>query len=266
MKPFLKWAGGKTQLLNDLKSNIPSSYDRYLEPFVGGGAVLYSLAKPQALISDINPHLMNCYYTIKVNLDELIFELSLLSNTEKDFYKIREIDPYKLNYIKRAARFIYLNKTCFNGLYRENSKGKFNVPYGKYKNPKIIDKGNLLEINKYFNNNNVRIFCADYKLFLKQAKEKDFIYLDPPYHIVEKNSFTKYFNKDFKEKQQIELAKEFTRLDKLGCFLMLSNSDTDLINDLYVNYNKIKVVANRSINSKGGSRKSSANELIIKNY
>jgi DNA adenine methylase len=266
LKPFVKWSGGKRQLLTTLKEHLPKNYNRYIEPFVGGGALFFSLAPTDAIITDVNTELINTYGIIYNDVEELITELSSYAYNKDEFYRRRLQLPEELSQVERAARFIYLNRTCFNGLYRENSKGQFNVPFGKYNNPKICDDILLRSISSYLNNNTVRILNQDYTFTLLMASKGDFVYLDPPYHIATKTSFTKYSRSDFREQDQIELSKWFHSLDKRGCKLLLSNSNTELIKNLYKDYTIVPVSATRNINSVGHNRKKGLIEVLVKNY
>lgn len=266
-KPFVKWAGGKRQIINILVENMPKRYNTYIEPFIGGGALLFEILPEKAIINDINKELINTYLVIKNNVNQLIESLKKHKNEEEYYYKIRNLDPNTLSPIERASRFIYLNKTCFNGLYRENSQGQFNVPYGNYKNPKIVDEENLKAVSEYLNSAEVEIYNTDYKEICKLAREGDFIYFDPPYHPITKtSSFTKYNKYDFTEKDQIELFQVFKELDNRGCYVMLSNSNTEFIKQLYRGYNIIEIEASRFINCKGTKRGKAKIEVLIKNY
>jgi DNA adenine methylase len=266
-KPFVKWAGGKRQLIKVLTNNLPPSYNRYIEPFVGGGALLFEVLPYKAIINDINTELINAYTVIKDDIDALIEDLKKHKNEEEYYYKIRSLDTEKLSAVERASRFIYLNKTCFNGLYRENSKGKFNVPFGKYKNPKILDEENLRAVSEYLNTAEISILNLDYKEVCKLAKKGDFVYLDPPYYPISKSSsFTKYHKLDFTERDQMELTEVFRELDRKGCYVMLSNSNTKFIKELYKEYEIWEVSANRFINCKGDKREKVNVEVLIKNY
>ncbi|WP_029521108.1 DNA adenine methylase [Persephonella sp. IF05-L8] len=266
-KPFVKWAGGKRQIIDILKREAPTEFNTYIEPFVGGGALLFELLPERAIINDINSELINAYKVIKDYPDQLIESLKLHKNDKEYYYKVRALDPTKLSPVERASRFIYLNKTCFNGLYRENSKGQFNVPFGKYKNPKIVDEGNIKAVSEYLNTANIKIFNTDYKEICELADKGDFIYLDPPYHPISKtSSFTKYTKYDFTQKDQEELAQIFRRLDKKGCYVMLSNSNTNFIRHLYKDYKIIEIHASRAINSNAEGRKKAKIEVLIKNF
>ncbi|RLJ71586.1 DNA adenine methylase [Hydrogenivirga caldilitoris] len=266
-KPFVKWAGGKRQLLRVLIANVPKTFNTYIEPMVGGGALLFELMPERGIISDINYELINAYRVIRDNVDELIESLKKHRNEESYFYKVRAQNPEKLSPVERASRFIYLNKTCYNGLYRENSKGEFNVPFGKYKNPKICDEENLRAVSEFLNSSHVQILCQDYKDTCELAKKGDFVYLDPPYHPLSKTaSFTKYNRYDFTEEDQIELSKVFRELDKKGCYVMLSNSNTEFVKKLYKGYQIEEIEAGRAINCKGEGRKRDKIELLIRNF
>ncbi|EDP75067.1 DNA adenine methylase [Hydrogenivirga sp. 128-5-R1-1] len=266
-KPFVKWAGGKRQLLEVLLKNVPARFNTYIEPFVGGGALLFALLPDRAIIGDANCELINAYSVIKDNVEELITSLERHRNDEDYYYEIRNLDPSTLSPVERASRFIYLNKTCYNGLYRENSKGMFNVPFGRYKNPKILDRDNLRAVSEFLNSSNVLILCQDYRETCKLAGEGDFVYLDPPYHPLSRTaSFTKYSRNDFSEEDQERLAEVFRELDRKGCYVMLSNSNTEFIKSLYRGYYIQELEASRAINCKGDGRRRRKIELLIKNY
>ncbi len=266
-KPFVKWAGGKRQLIDILINEIPEEFNTYIEPFVGGGALFFEIQPKKAIISDINKELINAYLVIKDHVYELIDSLRKHKNEKDYFYKIRALNPEELTSVERASRFIYLNKTCFNGLYRENSKGQFNVPFGKYKKPKILDEENLISVSEFLNNIEIQIFNKDYREVCQLAQKGDFIYLDPPYYPISKTaSFTKYNKYDFTEEDQIKLSEVFKKLDKKGCYVMLSNSNTQFIKNLYKGYNIQELEANRAINCKGNRRKKEKVELLVKNF
>lgn len=267
---LVKWAGGKKQLLPQFYKYFPEKIERYIEPFVGGGAVAFYVIerfKPKfVLLSDINEELINAYNVVKNNTPELIGALTALAkkHSKEFYYKIRDIDPHSLSSIDMAARFIYLNKTCFNGLYRVNSKGKFNVPIGSYRNPQILDVRSLLEIHKLLKNAIIKVI--PFEDVLEYAKKGDFIYFDPPYYPVrEGKSFTKYSKNDFSKTDHEKLAEIFQKLDKLGCRVMLSNSDTEFIRRLYKNYNVNTVQAKRLINC-DASHRGKINEIVVTNY
>lgn len=263
-RPFVKWAGGKTQLLSRLITKVPSNFSCYYEPFLGGGALFFSILPERAVLADKNWELINAYIIIRDHVEELIESLKKHKNEKEYFYYIRSLDPNNLSPVERASRFIYLNKTCYNGLWRVNSKGKFNVPFGRYKNPKICDEPNLRTISEVLKDKT--ILCADFEEAVAKAKRGDFIYFDPPYFPLNPTaSFTKYTKEDFNIDDQKRLAAVFEELDKRGCFVLLSNSDTDTIRTLYKGYNIQRVEANRFINCKG-SRRKGVYELIISNY
>ncbi len=265
-RPFVKWAGGKRQLLNILFNNMPPKFGTYIEPFVGGGALLFAFMPNKAIISDINTELITAYKIIKGHVNELIKSLSKHKNEEAYFYTIRAKKAYKSD-IDQTSRFIYLNKTCFNGLYRENSKGEFNVPFGRYKNPNIVDRENLLAISSYLNLADVKILNQDYQKTASMAKKGDFVYFDPPYYpLTSTASFTKYFRGDFTEEDQEKLSYIYKKLDKRGCYVMLSNSNTKFIKGLYKEYNVQVISANRFINCKAERRGKGLFEVIIKNW
>ncbi|MBE9223102.1 DNA adenine methylase [Cyanobacterium stanieri LEGE 03274] len=271
LKPFLKWAGGKRQLLSEIKKYIPKNYNKYYEVFIGGGALLFDLQPQQSIINDSNKELINCYQVIRDKSDELIKDLGKHINNESYFYNLRDLDRQKKKYsqlsdVEKASRIIYLNKTCFNGLFRVNSQGQFNVPFGKYKNPDIVNSVVIKAVSKYFNENQIEILNNDFEVALKTAKKNDFIYLDPPYDpISETASFTGYDVNGFNKKEQERLKKVVDELNKRGCKVLISNSSTEFITNLYCDYSIITVSAIRAINSKGHKR-GKVNEILIKNY
>ena len=277
VRPFLKWAGGKRQLLPEIVKYVPKRISKhtYYEPFIGGGALLFQLQPPKAVINDSNKELINCYKVIKDSLDELMEELSKdkYSNSETSYYEMRDLDRSTKKYaslseVEKAARIIYLNKTCYNGLFRVNSQGQFNVPFGRYKNPNFLDDAVLRAVNKYLNSNNITLLNQDFAEAVKDAKTGDFIYLDPPYDPVsETASFTGYDVNGFNRDEQERLKKEFDALHKRGCKVMLSNSCTDFILDLYKDYQDtiIKVRATRSINS-NALKRGMVDEVLVLNY
>lgn len=268
-EPFVKWAGGKNQLLDQYSVFFPPryKYNKYLEPFVGGGAVFFYLKPQKAILSDSNKDLIDCYTVIKKNLRKLINILKeYQTQHSKDFfYKTRNsYNANLLNKIERVAAFIYLNKTDFNGLYRVNSKGEFNVPLGSYKNPAIFDEANLIGVSKSLSN--AELYAMPFENVLNYAKANDFVYFDPPYYPLNKTSrFTSYTKDVFLEKEQEKLADVFKQLDKKGCKVMLSNSDTKFIKKLYDGYRIEVVKANRFISCIGDKR-GPINELVILNY
>ncbi|MEG4058976.1 MULTISPECIES: DNA adenine methylase [unclassified Microcoleus] len=277
VRPFLKWAGGKRQLLPEIIKYVPklTSKHTYYEPFIGGGALLFELQPQKAVINDSNKELINCYEVIRDSLDELMEELSndKYSNSETSYYQMRDLDRSTKKYellseVEKAARIIYLNKTCYNGLFRVNSQGQFNVPFGRYKNPNFLDDAVLIAVNKYLNSNNITLLNQDFKDAVKDAKKGDFVYFDPPYDPVsETASFTGYDVNGFNRDEQKRLKEEFDALHKRGCKVMLSNSCTDFILDLYKDYQDtiIKVRATRSINS-NALKRGMVDEVLVLNY
>lgn len=273
LSPVLKWVGGKRQLLNDIIPMIPKNHLTYVEPFVGGGAVLFELQPKKAIINDFNSELINVYTIIRDYPEELIKELQFHkeNNTSEHFYDVREYDRKpdifsQMTSIQKAARVIYLNKTCYNGLYRVNSSGQFNSPYGKYKNPNIVNETVIRAMSKYFNENHIVIKNGDFKDTLKGLRRGAFVYLDPPYMpISSSSSFTGYTENGFSKDKQRELKELCDKLDEKGIKFLQSNSDCEFIRKLYSGY-KIKTIkAKRAINSKGTSR-GEINEVLIYNY
>jgi len=266
--PFLKWAGGKRQLLSQMEKFIPKKFNKYIEPFVGGGALFFYLLPKKAILSDNNFELINCYRVIKMKVFELIEMLKQHIYDKDYYYKIRaldrNIDQYNnLSEIEKAARTIFLNKTGYNGLYRVNQKGFFNVPFGRYKNPKICDRKNLIAVHQALQN--VEIIHGSFELCLELSESGDFIYLDPPYFpLSNTSSFTSYTKQDFGEDSQLKLYKLFQKLDQKGCKILLSNSYSDFILDLYVNYRIEILKAKRAINSKSNKR-GEIKEVLIMN-
>ena len=267
---FVKWAGGKKQLIAQFKPFFPEKIDRYFEAFVGGGAVAFHILKNhkprEVYLSDINEELINCLNVIKQDVDGLSKELKKLRNShsKEHYYNLRAKDTKELSPLQRAARFIYLNKTCFNGLYRVNSKNQFNVPMGSYKNPSIFDQQELKEISELLQKANIE--AKQFHEITNEVKKGDFVYLDPPYYPLKKGqSFTTYTKDNFLEKEQEHLARVFQELDKKGCKVMLSNSDSDFIKELYKGYQINVVKASRMINCNGEGR-GKINELVITNY
>ena len=241
---------------------------RYFEPFVGGAAMFFFLQHESSYLSDTNAEIINLYHVVRDCLDELQSALQVHKrlNGEAYFYRIRSQDPATLSPVERAARVIYLNKTCFNGLYRVNSKGQFNVPYGKYKNPNICDSANLEAASLALRRAVLPESGQDYEIALSDAGTGDFIYFDPPYHPLNTtSSFTSYTDKSFTADDQARLALAFRRLHANGSFLMQSNSDTPLIRALYYGFRLEQIQANRSINSNGDKR-GPVSELLIMNY
>ena len=273
-KPFVKWVGGKRQLLRQFRElglYPPEDFNpitnTYYEPFVGGGAVFFDLLPKNAKLSDLNNELVITYNVIKNNVDELIQSLQKHIYDKEYYLEVRAKKIDDLSDVEVASRFIFLNRTGFNGLYRVNKSGQFNVPFGRYNNPVICDEKNLRQVSEALQD--VSITHQDYKNVLETAKTGDFVYLDPPYYPINAtSSFTSYTAEGFLEKEQTELRDTFVKLHEKGCFVMLSNSDTPFINELYSGLDGItinKITAGRSINSKGSGR-GKITEVLVTNY
>lgn len=268
--PFLKWVGGKRQIMPSILTRIPKKYSTYYEPFVGGGALLFELEPAKAVINDYNAELINTYNVIRDDVNALIKDLKNHKNESDYFYQIRAIDRSeaftKLTDVERASRIIYLNKTCYNGLYRVNSSGEFNSPFGKYKNPNIVNEPTLKAVNKYFNACQIEILNGDYENSLKNISKNSFVYFDPPYHPVsESANFTGYIEGGWDESDQKRLKNVCDRLNKQGVKFLLSNSATEFIKGLYKGYVVDTIKANRAINSDGDKR-GEVEEVLIRNY
>ena len=269
--PVVKWVGGKRQIIDEITKYVPETFSTYYEPFLGGGAVLFELQPKKAVVNDINKELMNIYEVIKDNVEDLIDDLKRHKNDKDYFYKIRELDRDRERYsiltsVQKASRIIYLNKTCFNGLFRVNKSGEFNAPFGNYKNPNIVNETTLRAVSAYFNKAKIRFSCQDFEDALKWSRKGAFVYLDPPYDPVsETASFTGYDKGGFDRDEQIRLKKTCDKLDKKGVKFLLSNSATDFIMDLYQGY-KIEVIqAKRAINSKA-DRRGNVDEVLVMNF
>lgn len=272
-KPFVKWAGGKRQIIDKLKMYVPSEFNTYYEPFIGGGALLFELSPKNAVINDYNEELMNVFSCIKdeTKFNKMCSELNRheACHSEEYYYSIRNIDRDKSKFkrladYKRAARTIYLNKACFNGLYRVNSKNEFNVPFNGKLKINTYDGQNLGIIHSYFNFNEIKILNVDFEEAIKDAKKGDFIYFDPPYDS-EKQIFNSYTENGFDKNEQIRLAKVYKELSDKGCYVMLSNHNTILIQELYKDFNIHVIEAKRNINS-NGKKRGKVEEVIITNY
>lgn len=254
-KPILKWAGGKTQMLGDLLPKVPSSYGRYIEPFLGGGAMFFALQPEQAVIADSNPELINLYRQVANHVDDVVCQLKKYENTQEMFYAVRGQDWTMLPEAEAAARTIFLNKTCFNGLYRVNKKGRFNAPFGKYKNPKICDEEGLKAASAALKK--AEIVCGDYLLVLEHyAQPGDFVFLDPPYlPISEYSDFKRYTKEQFYEEDHVELAKMVKTLHERGCHVILTNSNHPLVHELYAPFTIDVIQTKRHISCNGSTRK-----------
>ncbi len=273
-KPFVKWAGGKRQLIPVLNKEFPQKCGTYFETFLGGGAVLFHLLSQnpnqKCSVSDLNSDLVLTYITIRDRVEELISSLKKHSKKYSDdknsyYYKIREQEPKEQ--IEKSSRLIFLNRTCFNGLYRVNSKGKFNVPLGRYSNPNIVNEENLMAVSRILQSKKITITCRDFSSILGDAKKDDFIYFDPPYQPVSQTAnFTSYTNRDFNFEDLKRLADLCNDLDSKGCKVILSNSNTSEVKDMFDRNWKIKKIqVNRAINS-DSKKRTGHSELVIKNF
>lgn len=274
-KPFVKWAGGKRQLIPIINQNLPESFGTYYEPFLGGGALLFHILTDKngqkCSISDLNSDLVLAYTTIRDRIDSLIASLknhekNYQKNSESYYYSIRESNPR--SEIEKTSRLIFLNRTCFNGLYRVNSKGKFNVPLGKYSNPNIVNEENLRAVSHILQSSRISIKCRDFEAVLRDAKKEDLIYFDPPYQPISATAnFTSYTNKDFTYDDLTRLAELCLKLDSRGCNVLLSNSDSKEVADIFSKnpWKITRIEANRSINS-NSKKRTGHFELLIKNY
>ena len=274
-KPFVKWAGGKRQLLSEIEKHLPEKISSYFEPFLGGGALLFDLlSKNKNLkghVSDLNSDLVLSYVTIRDNLNELLKSLQkhsdkYFANSESYYYSVRESNPK--SQIEKVSRLLFLNRTCFNGLYRVNSKGKFNVPLGRYSNPNIVQEDNLNSVNQFLNQNKVIIKCQDFSSTVEKAKKGDFVYFDPPYQPVSKTAnFTSYTNGNFGLNDLTRLAKVSNELAKKGVNVLLSNSSSKQVREMFSSkvWKITKIEANRAINS-NSEKRTGHFELLIKNY
>jgi DNA adenine methylase len=252
-RPVLKWAGGKGQLLFELTQRVPSTFGAYHEPFVGGGALFFELAGQgritTAFLSDINPSLIDVYIALRDCVDDIIRTLKQHQHDKDYYYRMRALKPSALSLADRAARVIYLNKTCYNGLYRENRAGEFNVPFGRYKNPTICDEPNLRAASRVLQG--VRIERRHFASVVELAKPGDLVYFDPPYHpLSATSSFTAYDRHGFGEQDQVQLRDAFDELTRKGVMALLSNSDTPLIQALYAKHDVSLVYAARAVNSR----------------
>lgn len=272
LQPFLKWAGGKRQLLPEIRKYVPRRFKLYFEPFVGAAAVLFDIQPQTAIINDANAELINCYEVIKRDPEALIAKLREHKNEKKHYYRVRSLDRdpnfQELSDVERAARIIYLNKTCYNGLFRVNSQGQFNVPFGNYANPNYVDEIVIRAANRYLNEAEIQISKDDFAAAVSGAGRGDFVYLDPPYDPVsDTSSFTGYNLNSFDKNEQRRLKALCDDLTKRGCKVLLSNSATDFIRELYsdtTRYTIVEVEANRSINSVPTGR-GKISELLIYN-
>ncbi len=263
-RPPVKWAGGKSRLMTQFMPLFPEKYDLYIEPFAGGSAVFFHLRPSRAVLIDSNAELINFYQVVREQLDDLLADVEKHRNTARYYYDIRALDPLQMDRVSRASRFLYLNKTGYNGLWRVNKKGRYNVPFGRYKNPKLVDRENLRCVSTALQQ--AVLIPGDFSMVLEYIQPRTFVYLDPPYHPLSKTAgFTGYTADAFGEEEQRRLAKVFNRLHEKGCWVMLSNSDTSFIKELYRGYDLRVVYARRAINCLAG-RRGPVTELVIRNY
>ena len=274
LQPFVKWAGGKRQIMDKLLEYKPQKFRNYFEPFVGGGAFLLELLPNHATICDSNKELIYVYKCLRSKrLFKKFWDLCKQheeNHSEEYYYKVRDLDRKKTAYSKmtmaeKAARCIYLNKACFNGLYRVSSKGYFNVPSAKREKVKCFDDNNMLALHKYFSKRKPVILCKDFSAAVKTATAGDFVYFDPPYDVVGKQSFTSYTAGGFGRDEQTKLRDLIKELTEKGVYVMASNANTELIQELYKDFNVHVVNAKRMINSKGDGR-GAVEEVIVTNY
>ncbi|HHA7263766.1 TPA: DNA adenine methylase [Streptococcus pneumoniae] len=272
LQPFTKWTGGKRQLLPVIRELIPKTYNRYFEPFVGGGALFFDLAPKDAVINDFNAELINCYQQIKDNPQELIEILKVHQeyNSKEYYLDLRSADRDEridmMSEVQRAARILYMLRVNFNGLYRVNSKNQFNVPYGRYKNPKIVDEELISAISVYLNNNQLEIKVGDFEKAIVDVRTGDFVYFDPPYiPLSETSAFTSYTHEGFSFADQVRLRDAFKRLSDTGAYVILSNSSSALVEELYKDFNIHYVEATRTNGAKSSSR-GKISEIIVTNY
>ena len=269
--PVLKWVGGKRQLLGEITPLLPGQITTYCEPFLGGGAVLFSLQPSNAVVNDLNADLITVYEVIRDDVEALIASLKHHENTAAYFYAIRDMDRDKAKYqalskVERASRMIYLNKTCFNGLFRVNSSGEFNTPFGQYKNPNIVNEPVLRAVSCYFRDSGIRFYSEDFAATLDRVGAGGFVYLDPPYDPVSDTaSFTGYNKGGFDKSEQIRLKQCCDDLTRRGVKFLLSNSATPFIRELYQGYEMTIVKAKRAINA-DATKRGAIEEVLIRNY
>lgn len=271
VSPIVKWVGGKRQLLPEINKYIPEKISTYYEPFFGGGALLFDLQPKKAVINDVNSELINLYKIVKYDVESLIEDLGKHKNEAKYYYEIRgwDRDPQKYNRltnVERASRIHYLNKTCYNGLFRVNLAGQFNTPFGKYKNPNIQNSETLRAVSNYFNNSDIRFLNTDFKEAVKWCRKGCFVYFDPPYDPVSDSSnFTGYSKGGFDRHEQIRLKELCDNLNRRNIKFLLSNASTEFILDLYKDYKIETIQARRTINSNGDDR-GEVDEVLVRNY
>ena len=266
---FIKWVGGKKRVLPEIEKRLPQKFDRYFEPFVGGGALLFSLQNRNSYISDMNEELINTYLTIRDDLENLMKDLEKHQNSSEYFYEIRGLDRDLENYsqlskVERASRFIYLNKSCFNGLYRVNLKGEFNTPFGKYKKPVYFIRDNLEKCSKFLKTINIQV--GDFEIFKKNIRKNDFFYFDPPYFPITKTSnFTAYTKDGFGFQEQKRLLEFAKKIDEKGGYFLISNSYSDEVLEFYKDFNIDIIEVGRTINS-DATKRGKQKEVLVRNY
>ena len=272
ISPVLKWVGGKRQLIGSLAELLPKRrVTSYCEPFMGGGALLFSIQPPKAWVNDVNHELIQVYEVIRDDVEPLLAELGKHRNEPEYFYEVRDWDRDKAYYaslstVQKAARVIYLNKTCYNGLFRVNSAGEFNTPFGKYKNPNIVNAPTLRAVSAYFNAASIQFSSVDYAELLPKLDKDTFVYLDPPYDPVSTTAnFTGYAKGGFDKREQLRLCEFCHELDRRKIRFMLSNSATDFIKGIYSKYRLTTVQAKRAVNSVAAKR-GTVDEIVVRNY
>ncbi|NIZ46371.1 DNA adenine methylase [Entomospira nematocerorum] len=273
VQPIVKWAGGKRQLLSLLDLFIPKEFEQYYEPFAGGAALLFYLQPKRAIMADLNNELINLYQIIRSDVQALINDLHQHQNTKEYYYSVRELDRNyeeyaKLTAVQRASRLLYLNRTCYNGLYRVNRRGEFNTPYGHYKNPGIVNAEALIAMHRYFKENEITFLHRNFVDFFQEQtfKKGDFVYLDPPYDCIgDQNNFVYYNAQGFGKSEQLQLKEICDKLTEQGVKFLLSNSATPFILDLY-RYYYIDIVKARRIIASQVDRRGAIDEVVIRNY
>lgn len=271
VQPFVKWVGGKRQLIDEIIPLLPEHFSTYCEPFLGGGALLFKLQPSKAIVNDLNEDLIIVYEVIRDDVESLIESLKKHKNNPDYYYEIRDLDRDKNAYknigkVNKASRILFLNKTCYNGLFRVNSAGEFNVPFGNYKNPNIVNEPTLRAVSQYLNKRDIRFYSEDYEVILKKLRKGSFVYLDPPYDPVsDTSSFTGYNKGGFDREEQLRLKECCDALNEKGINFMLSNSNTKFIRELYKDYNITIVNARRNINS-NSKKRGEVEEVIVRNY
>ena len=269
--PVVKWVGGKRQLLDQIIPLLPKRFTSYCEPFLGGGAVLFFLQPNTAAVNDLNGDLILLYEVIREDVDALIASLRTHENTQEHFYAVRDLDRDReaydaLSRVEKASRLLYMNKTCYNGLFRVNNSGEFNSPYGHYKRPNIVNEPVLRAVSRYLNTNEIELYNEDFALTLERVPKGGFVYLDPPYDPVSDTaSFTGYNRGGFDRDEQVRLKECCDRLTQRDVKFLLSNSATPFIRELYADYKITLVRARRAINSDGNKR-GAIQEVLIRNY